>query len=78
MKADTSVKYNVCGWADNYTGTDAVNSRLRTKRAENVKRILVANGVSADQINVITNSGDRYAGKENVYLDRCVTIEPVK
>ncbi len=78
MKADTSVKYNVCGWADNYTGSEAVNARLRTKRAESVKRILVANGVNADQLNVTTNAGDRFGGKDNVYLDRCVTIEPVK
>lgn len=78
MKADTSVKYNVCGWADNYTGSEAVNARLRNKRAESVKRILIANGVNADQINVTTNSGDRFGGKDNVYLDRCVTIEPVK
>lgn len=78
MKADTSVKYTVCGWADNYTGSDAVNARLRTNRANNVKKILVANGVNPDQIEVTTNAGDRYQGKDNVYLDRCVTIEPVK
>lgn len=75
MKADTNVKYDVCGWADNYTGSDAVNARLRTNRANNVKNILVANGVSADQLNVTTNPGDRYTGKDNVYLDRCVTIQ---
>lgn len=75
MKADTSVKYEVCGWADNYTGTEAVNARLRTKRAETVKNILVKNGVDASQLEVTTNPGDRYAGKENVYLDRCVTIQ---
>jgi len=78
MKADTSVRYTVCGWADNYTGSDAVNARLRTNRANSVKKILVANGVNPSQIDVTTNAGDRHAGKENVYLDRCVTIEPVK
>lgn len=75
MKADTNVKYEVCGWADNYTGTDAVNARIRTNRANAVKKILVKNGVSEDQLDVTTNPGDRYAGKENVYLDRCVTIQ---
>lgn len=78
MTADTNVKYDVCGWADNYTGTDAINARLRTNRANNVKNILVKNGVNADQLNVTTNPGDRYTGKENVYLDRCVTIQAVK
>jgi len=74
MKSDTSKKYVVCGWADNYTGSDAVNARLRTKRAENVKKILVANGVSADQLDVITDASNRVDGKANVYLDRCVNI----
>ena len=74
MKEDTSKKYVVCGWADNYTGTDAVNARLRTKRAENVKKVLVANGVNADQLEVITDAANRVEGKSNVYLGRCVNI----
>ncbi|MCM1309419.1 MAG: OmpA family protein [Bacteroides sp.] len=77
MKED-SKKYTVCGWADNYTGSDAVNARLRTKRAENVKKILVANGANADQLDVTTNAANRVEGKANVYLDRCVTITPAK
>lgn len=75
MKADTNVKYEVCGWADNYTGSDAVNARLRTNRANAVKNILVRNGVNASQLDVTTNPGDRHSGKDNVYLDRCVTIQ---
>ena len=75
MKANTSVKYDVCGWADNYTGTEAINNRLRHNRANNVKNILVKNGVSASQLDVTTNPGDKFSGKENVYLDRCVTIQ---
>lgn len=75
MKADTNVKYDVCGWADNYTGTDAINARLRQNRANNVKNILVRNGVNAGQLDVTTNPGNKYEGKENVYLDRCVTIQ---
>ncbi|MBD5239364.1 MAG: OmpA family protein [Bacteroidales bacterium] len=75
MKADTSVKYDVCGWADNYTGTEAINNRLRQNRANNVKNILVKNGVNASQLDVTTNPGDKFSGKENVYLDRCVTIQ---
>lgn len=71
-------KYVITGYADNYTGTDAVNARLRTRRAENVKKILVANGVDASKLEVTTNATDRFGGKANVYLDRCVTIAPVK
>ncbi len=77
MKNDAK-KYTVCGWADNYTGSDAVNARLRTRRAESVKKILVANGANADQLDVTTNAANRVEGKANVYLDRCVTITPVK
>ena len=75
MKANTNVKYDVCGWADNYTGTDAINQRLRQNRANNVKNILVRNGVNASQLDVTTNPGNKYEGKDNVYLDRCVTIQ---
>lgn len=75
MKADTNVKYEVCGWADNYTGSEAVNARIRTNRANAVKTILVNNGVSADQLDVTTNANNRVDGQDNVYLDRCVTIQ---
>lgn len=75
MKSDTDVKYNVCGWADNYTGTDAVNQRLRENRAKSVKNILVNNGVNSRQLNVTTDSRNFIDGRENIYLDRCVTID---
>lgn len=74
MKANPSTKYTVCGWADNFTGSDAINTRLRENRANAVKNILIANGVSADQLDVTTNNGDRY-GEQSIYLDRCVTIQ---
>lgn len=75
---ETGKTYVITGWADNYTGTEAVNARLRTKRAEGVKKILVANGVDASKLTVTTNAADRFGGKANVYLDRCVTIEEAK
>lgn len=75
---ETGKTYVITGWADNYTGTEAVNARLRTRRAEGVKKILVANGVDASKLTVTTNAADRFGGKANVYLDRCVTIEETK
>ncbi len=75
---ETGKTYVITGWADNYTGTEAINARLRTKRAEGVKKILVANGVDASKLTVTTNAADRFGGKANVYLDRCVTIEEAK
>lgn len=75
IKADTSVKYDVVGWADTWTGTDAINKRLRTNRANNVKNILVKNGVNADQLEVSEGEGNKYPNRESIYLDRCVTIQ---
>ncbi len=76
MTSDTSKKYDLTGWADNYTGTDAYNARLRENRVNTVKNQLVKYGVSSDQLNATTNSGNRVdLGDKCLTLDRCVTIE---
>lgn len=76
MKQDTSKKYTLTGWADNYTGTDAYNARLRENRVNTVKNQLVKYGVSESQLNATTNSGNRVdLGDKCLTLDRCVTIE---
>ena len=76
MKADTSKKYTLTGWADNYTGTDAINTRLRENRVNTVKNQLVKYGVSANQLNATTNNGNRVdLGDKCLTLDRAVTIE---
>lgn len=41
MQSNPDQKYVITGWADNYTGTDAINTRLRNARAESVKKVLV-------------------------------------
>ncbi len=76
MNGDTSKKYTLTGWADNYTGTDAYNARLRENRVNTVKNQLVKYGVNAAQLNATTNSGNRVdLGEKCLTLDRCVTIE---
>ncbi len=76
MKAEPNVKYTLTGWADNYTGTDAVNIRLRKNRVETVKKQLVKYGVADGQLNATTNNGNRVdLGDKCLTLDRCVTIE---
>ena len=76
MNGDTSKKYTLTGWADNYTGTDAYNARLRENRVNTVKNQLVKYGVNASQMNATTNSGNRVdLGDKCLTLDRCVTIE---
>lgn len=67
--------YVLTGWADNYTGNDRINDRLRTRRAEGVKDCLVRNGVNADRLEVTTDNANRMGeGAEFVALDRAVTI----
>lgn len=76
MKADTSKKYVVCGWADNYTGTDEINKRLRKNRVNGVYDKLIKEGVPASQLEATTNNGNLCdLGEKYVALDRAVTIE---
>ena len=75
MTQNSDKKYTVTGWADNYTGTDNINMRLRKNRAEGVAKLLKSNGVPASQINVTTNNGNLSdLGEKCVALDRDVTI----
>ncbi len=66
------------GWADNYTGTDAINVRLRAKRAEGVKNLLVRNGVDESRLSIAENNGNRIEGNDLVSLSRAVTIEEAR
>lgn len=75
MQADTSKKYVLTGWADNYTGTDAINERLRHNRVNTVKDQLVRYGADANQMEATINNGNRVdLGDKCLTLDRCVTI----
>lgn len=79
MKANTNTKYTITGYADNYTGTAAVNDRLREARAKGVEKVLLRNGVNASQLDVTTNNSNLFGeGKEYVSLDRAVTIKANK
>lgn len=76
INGDTSKKYTLTGWADNYTGTDAYNKRLRENRVNTVKNQLVKYGVNEGQLNATINNGNRVdLGDKCLTLDRCVTIE---
>lgn len=68
-------KYTLTGWADNYTGTEAINDRLRHARVNGVKRQLVRFGVDESQLDVTVNNGNLTdLGEKAVQLDRAVTI----
>ena len=79
MTQNPDKKYVLTGWADNYTGSDNINMRLRKNRAEGVQKLLVRNGVSEGQLEVTTNNGNLSdLGEKCVALDRAVTIEEAK
>lgn len=79
MKNTPDQKYKVTGWADNYTGTDAINERLRHARANGVAKQLKRFGVDESQLEVGINNSDLTTyGKKAVSLDRAVTIELAK
>ena len=72
---NTEDKYVLTGWADNYTGSDAINKKLRKDRAANVKKMIVKNGVNGDRLETTTNDNNLTEyGEKSASLDRAVTI----
>lgn len=72
---NTDEKYVLTGWADNYTGSAAVNKKLRKNRAANVKKMIVRNGVKGDRLETTTNDNNLTEyGEKSASLDRAVTI----
>ena len=74
-----SNNYELTGWADNYTGNDKINTRLRKDRVAGVKAALVGKGVEADRLNTQINDGNlTNYGPKCASLDRAVTIVRAK
>lgn len=79
MKSNPGQHYTLTGWADNYTGTEQINIRLRKNRVAGVEKELKKNGVPESQITATTNNGSLCdLGEKFVDLDRAVTIEETK
>jgi hypothetical protein len=73
---ESGKNYTLTGWADNYTGTESFNDRLRHARVNGVQRQLVRFGVDSNKLNATVNSGNLTdLGEKAVQLDRAVTIE---
>ena len=67
--------YMLTGWADNYTGNDVINTRLRKGRVATVKKELVNKGVNANRLETQINDGNlTNYGPKCASLDRAVTI----
>lgn len=72
---NTEEKYVLTGWADNYTGTEAINKKLRKNRAANVKKMIVKAGVNGERLETTTNDNNLTEyGEKSASLDRAVTI----
>lgn len=75
MKANPDKKYILTGWADNYTGNDAINTRLRNERVNGVKACLVKAGVPESQIETRIDANNLTDfGIKGAQFDRAVTI----
>ena len=67
--------YLLTGWADNYTGNDVINTRLRKGRVATVKEELVKMGVADSRLETQINAGElTNYGPKCASLDRAVTI----
>ena len=67
--------YLLTGWADNYTGNDQINVRLRKGRVATVKSELVKKGVADSRLETEINNGElTNYGPKCASLDRAVTI----
>jgi len=79
MLANPDKKYILTGWADNYTGNDAINTRLRHERVDGVKACLVKAGVPESQLEtrIDANNLTDY-GLKGAQFDRAVTVIEAK
>ncbi|MBD5269924.1 MAG: OmpA family protein [Bacteroides sp.] len=76
MQENPNQKYVLTGWADNYTGTEEINTRLRNQRVDGVKNYLLKCGVSESQLDArIDASNLTDFGAKGAPLDRAVTIK---
>ena len=74
MKSENR-NYLLTGWADNYTGNDVINTRLRKGRVATVKKELINSGVDGGRLETQINDGElTNYGPKCASLDRAVTI----
>lgn len=71
--------YVLTGWADNYTGSAKINTKLRKDRVAGVKKALIGKGVAASRLDAQINDGNlTNFGAKSASLDRAVTINEAK
>ncbi len=69
--------YRLTGWADNWTGNDDINIKLRHDRVNGVAKALEDKGIDGDRLNTETNNENHphATSLASAPLGRCVTIE---
>lgn len=76
MQENPNQKYILTGWADNYTGNDEINTRLRNQRVDGVKNYLIKCGVPESQLDARIDANNLTDfGVKGAPLDRAVTIK---
>lgn len=79
MLKNPDKKYILTGWADNYTGNNRINTRLRNQRVDGVKNCLIKAGVPASQLETrIDDNNLTDYGKKGARFDRAVTVVEAK
>ena len=79
LMKESNDNYILTGWADNYTGTDKINAKLRKDRVNGVKKALVKKGVEEGRLDAQINDGNlTNFGAKSASLDRAVTIQVAK
>ncbi|MBQ1722221.1 MAG: hypothetical protein II034_00330, partial [Muribaculaceae bacterium] len=75
VMANENSNYKLTGWADNYTGNDQINVRLRKDRVAGVKKALVGKGIAENRLETtIDNANLVDYGPKCASLSRAVTI----
>lgn len=76
MNENPNQKYVLTGWADNYTGNDEINTRLRNARVNGVKKYLMSCGVAESQLDARIDANNLTDfGVKGAPMDRAVTIK---
>ncbi len=76
VMANENSNYKLTGWADNYTGNDQINVRLRKDRVAGVKKALVGKGIADNRLETTINNANLVDyGPKCASLSRAVTIE---
>jgi len=71
LKANPTVSSDVIGYSDE-VGSNEYNKALSTRRAQNVKQILIDSGIDGSRLNIVGNGEDTSVNKNSNYARKVV------